>query len=180
MDMFVVHGGRRLAGRVRVSGAKNAALPIMAAALVADGPTILHGVPDLVDVTTLGELLTALGVTVSRELPAAVRPVEVRLAEANSSEGNARQIPPRTIRPSKNITSTFRSAYRRMRHALCRRDAATAGSHRRAPLPGRLRTRPPDAGRHLRAGAAAGAPRARLRVAARRAATSATGRSISI
>src|SRR4029453_6422964 len=44
MDMFVVHGGRRLGGRVRVSGAKNAALPIMAAALVARGPTVLHGV----------------------------------------------------------------------------------------------------------------------------------------
>src|SRR5689334_8856105 len=71
MDMFVVHGGRRLAGRVRVSGAKNAALPIMAAALIARGPTILHGVPDLVDVATLGELLTALGVDVSREGPSA-------------------------------------------------------------------------------------------------------------
>ncbi len=70
MDMFVVHGGRRLRGRVRVSGAKNAALPIMAAALVSDGPTLLHGVPDLVDVTTLCELLTALGVEVSRVGPA--------------------------------------------------------------------------------------------------------------
>ena len=67
MDMFVVHGGRRLRGRVRVSGAKNAALPIMAAALVTDGQSLLHGVPNLVDVTTLGELLTALGVAVTRE-----------------------------------------------------------------------------------------------------------------
>lgn len=69
MDMFVVEGGRRLRGRVRVSGAKNAALPIMAAALLADGPTILHGVPDLVDVTTLGQLLTSLGMQVRRESP---------------------------------------------------------------------------------------------------------------
>lgn len=67
MDMFVVHGGRRLGGRVRVSGAKNAALPIMAAALLADGPTVLHGVPDLVDVATLGQLLTALGMQVRRD-----------------------------------------------------------------------------------------------------------------
>lgn len=66
MDMFVVHGGRRLRGRVRVSGAKNAALPIMAAALTAEGPTLLHGVPELVDVATLGELLGALGVSVNR------------------------------------------------------------------------------------------------------------------
>ncbi len=67
MDMFVVHGGRRLRGRVRVSGAKNAALPILAAVLASDGPTVLHGVPDLVDVTTLCQLLTALGVEVSRD-----------------------------------------------------------------------------------------------------------------
>jgi UDP-N-acetylglucosamine 1-carboxyvinyltransferase len=77
MDMFVVRGGRRLRGRVRVSGAKNAALPIMAAALAADGPTILHSVPDLVDVTTLGELLASLGVAVTREIPAT--PVDDRL-----------------------------------------------------------------------------------------------------
>lgn len=70
MDMFVVQGGRRLRGRVRVSGAKNAALPIMAAALLADGPTVLNGVPDLVDVTTLGQLLTSLGMQVRRELSA--------------------------------------------------------------------------------------------------------------
>jgi len=67
MDMFVVHGGRRLRGRVRVSGAKNAALPILAAVLASEGPTVLHGVPDLVDVATLCQLLTALGVEVSRE-----------------------------------------------------------------------------------------------------------------
>jgi UDP-N-acetylglucosamine 1-carboxyvinyltransferase len=67
MDMFVVRGGRRLRGRVRVSGAKNAALPILAAVLASDGPTLLHGVPDLVDVNTLCQLLTALGVEVGRE-----------------------------------------------------------------------------------------------------------------
>lgn len=69
MDMFVVRGGRRLRGRVRVGGAKNAALPIMAAALLADGPTILYGVPQLVDVATLGQLLASLGVDVQRLPP---------------------------------------------------------------------------------------------------------------
>lgn len=67
MDMFVVHGGMRLRGRVSVSGAKNAALPIMAAALAAEGPTTLRGVPDLVDVTTLGQLLSSLGMRVERQ-----------------------------------------------------------------------------------------------------------------
>ena len=67
MDMFVVRGGRRLEGRVAVSGAKNAALPIMAASLAASGPTVLHGVPDLVDVQTLAHLLEALGMRVERD-----------------------------------------------------------------------------------------------------------------
>ncbi|QDU41365.1 UDP-N-acetylglucosamine 1-carboxyvinyltransferase MurA [Maioricimonas rarisocia] len=66
MDMFVVQGGRPLRGRVAVSGAKNAALPIMAAALATDGPTTLHGVPDLVDVRTMAALLQTLGVAVER------------------------------------------------------------------------------------------------------------------
>ena len=67
MDMFVVQGGRRLNGRVRVGGSKNAALPIMAAAIAADGPTVLHNVPDLVDVRTLASLLRKLGLSVERD-----------------------------------------------------------------------------------------------------------------
>ena len=66
MDMLVVRGGRPLRGRVSVSGAKNAALPIMAAALAADGTSVLHGVPDLVDVATLSSVLRSLGMTVDR------------------------------------------------------------------------------------------------------------------
>ena len=66
MDMFVIRGGKPLAGRVRVEGAKNSALPIMAAALLADGQTVLHDVPNLVDVTTLAELLRTLGMKIER------------------------------------------------------------------------------------------------------------------
>ncbi len=64
MDMFVIQGGVSLAGRIPVSGAKNATLPIMAAALAADGETLLENVPDLVDVRTLGKVLQSLGMTV--------------------------------------------------------------------------------------------------------------------
>ncbi len=67
MDMFVVRGGRPLRGRVSVSGAKNAALPIMAAALSASGTTVLRGVPELVDVSTLSQVLQSLGMNVGRE-----------------------------------------------------------------------------------------------------------------
>ena len=65
MDMFVVEGGRPLYGKVAVSGAKNAALPIMACALASDGPTILKNVPRLIDVGTLSQLLESLGVTLA-------------------------------------------------------------------------------------------------------------------
>ena len=66
MDMFVVRGGRPLRGRVKVGGAKNAALPIMAAALMSEGPVVLRDVPELVDVSTLANLMATLGVLVER------------------------------------------------------------------------------------------------------------------
>ena len=65
--MFVIRGGKPLHGRVRVDGAKNSALPIMAAALMADGETLLRDVPNLVDVTTLADLLRSLGLRVERQ-----------------------------------------------------------------------------------------------------------------
>ncbi len=66
MDMFVVQGGSPLRGTAAVSGAKNAALPIMACALGAEGPVTLRNVPPLVDVDTLSQLLRSLGVDVER------------------------------------------------------------------------------------------------------------------
>ena len=67
MDSMVVTGGRPLKGRVRVSGAKNAALPLMAAAILADGPMRLRNVPDLADIRTMTRLLGELGVRVQHE-----------------------------------------------------------------------------------------------------------------
>ena len=66
MDAMVVTGGCRLQGRVRAGGAKNAALPIMAASLLADGPMCLKNVPDLVDIRTMMRLLAKLGVEAER------------------------------------------------------------------------------------------------------------------
>ena len=62
MDRIVHEGGRRLSGEVPISGAKNAALPIMAACLLTDKPCVLKGVPDLMDIRTMGRLLGHLGV----------------------------------------------------------------------------------------------------------------------
>ncbi len=66
MDALVVTGGRRLTGTVRASGAKNAALPIMAASILAEGPMVLRNVPDLADIRTMARLLGELGVVVER------------------------------------------------------------------------------------------------------------------
>jgi len=67
MDAMVVTGGRKLKGRVRAGGAKNAALPIMAAAILADSPVRLKNVPDLADIRTMTRLLRELGMRVERE-----------------------------------------------------------------------------------------------------------------
>jgi UDP-N-acetylglucosamine 1-carboxyvinyltransferase len=65
LEKLIVQGGRRLTGEIRISGAKNAALPILAATLLADGPMHIGNVPHLHDVTTTLELLGRMGATVS-------------------------------------------------------------------------------------------------------------------
>ncbi len=62
LPYFRIVGGNRLRGAVKVSGSKNAALPIMAAALLCDGEVILQDVPRLADIRSLAELLNKLGV----------------------------------------------------------------------------------------------------------------------
>lgn len=60
-------GGRRLEGSVRISGAKNAALPAMAAALLAPGETVIENVPVIDDIMVMAEILRDLGATVVRD-----------------------------------------------------------------------------------------------------------------
>jgi UDP-N-acetylglucosamine 1-carboxyvinyltransferase len=71
MDKIRIRGGRRLSGEIRISGAKNAALPLMAAALLTDEPLHLGNMPDLVDIATMASLLGSLGVTISTTEPSA-------------------------------------------------------------------------------------------------------------
>ncbi len=61
MDRLQIQGGTPLQGEVRISGAKNATLPILAGALLADGPVVVGNVPHLKDVTTTVELLGGHG-----------------------------------------------------------------------------------------------------------------------
>jgi UDP-N-acetylglucosamine 1-carboxyvinyltransferase len=67
VDKLLITGGRPLAGEVRVSGAKNAALPIMCAALLTDKPLVLDNVPRLMDVRTMAKLLALMGVEVGNQ-----------------------------------------------------------------------------------------------------------------
>ena len=64
MDKFVIRGGEPLLGTVRISGAKNAALPCMAAALLTDEPIILENIPQVRDIETTRRLLAAMGAEV--------------------------------------------------------------------------------------------------------------------
>lgn len=65
MDYFVIRGGKPLQGRIAISGAKNAALPILAASLLTSEELRLNNVPHLNDITTMVELLGALGAQVA-------------------------------------------------------------------------------------------------------------------
>jgi len=62
MDKLLITGGNRLEGEVRISGAKNSALPILAATLLADEPVTVSNLPHLHDITTMLELLRQMGV----------------------------------------------------------------------------------------------------------------------
>ena len=65
MDALVIQGGRSLSGRVAISGAKNAALPVMAATLLAPGRHRLRNVPQLLDTRTFAKVLEVLGAKVT-------------------------------------------------------------------------------------------------------------------
>lgn len=67
MDKFLIRGGKPLVGEVRISGAKNAALPLLAAMILAETPIKLTNVPHLKDVTTLVKLIEGLGITMTYE-----------------------------------------------------------------------------------------------------------------
>src|SRR5436309_15817680 len=65
MDRLLVTGGRRLSGSVRINGAKNSALKLMAASLLAEGTTVIENVPRIVDCLTMAEVLEHLGAGVA-------------------------------------------------------------------------------------------------------------------
>ncbi len=99
MDTFVIEGGRRLAGRVRINGSKNAALPLTAASLLTDAPVVLRDVPDLADLRNMYRLLSELGCVRLTEPPAESAGV-VRLQTRDESTSHARYEIVKTMRAS--------------------------------------------------------------------------------
>ena len=69
MDQLLIRGGRRLQGEIAISGAKNAALPELCAALLTPEPLVLANVPRLKDVSTMLDLLRSMGVQIDRAEP---------------------------------------------------------------------------------------------------------------
>lgn len=64
MQKLVIHGGKKLQGEISISGAKNAALPLLCTSLLTAEPLILHNIPQLKDVTTMLALLKQIGVSI--------------------------------------------------------------------------------------------------------------------
>jgi UDP-N-acetylglucosamine 1-carboxyvinyltransferase len=73
MESFIIKGGQPLSGTIRPSGNKNAALPIVAASLLADEPVVIRNVPRILDVETMLELVASTGAGVERLGPNELR-----------------------------------------------------------------------------------------------------------
>ena len=92
MDRFRIQGGTPLRGTVRASGAKNAALPCLAASLLTDEPVVLRNLPSVRDIRTTCQVLSSLGVTVGEDAkswswpPVTERKLEVHAAKLSTVE----------------------------------------------------------------------------------------------
>src|SRR3990172_8631338 len=97
MDRFRIEGGRRLEGTVRISGAKNAALPAMAAALLTAEPVHLQNIPRVRDIITMGRLLAHMNARVTTpEVP----PIDLTIEAQQISGAEAPYELVRTMRAS--------------------------------------------------------------------------------
>ena len=140
MSHFQITGGTALYGEVRCSGAKNAALPIMAAAILASEPVRLEGVPQLADVRTQSQVLRCLGMRVASP-------------ETGATDGRMilETLDPRPVRAREESVRRMRASFCVLGPLLARRGRAIL------PLPGgcNIGNRPVDL--HLKGLAALGA-----------------------
>jgi len=113
MDKFVITGNGRLKGTVRISGAKNAALPILAGSLLADGVSTIHGVPELADIRSMGELMQELGASVVRGPDG-----RIRIAVEDEGESHAKYDRVRKMRASVCVLGPLLAKRRKARVAM--------------------------------------------------------------
>ncbi len=116
MDRFVIEGGRRLDGTVRINGSKNAALPLMAASLLSDQPVTLRGIPDLADIGNMRRLLGELGVEIEQTSANGARAETMRVTD--DSESHARYDIVRTMRASICVLGPLLAARGRARVSM--------------------------------------------------------------
>jgi len=109
MDSFRIEGGHRLSGHATVDGSKNAALPLLAAAILSEGTTTLSGVPELSDITNMCRLLEALGLEISRPRPGTIQ---------------AQTVDPNRIHAEYEIVRTMRASISTLGPLLARRGRA--------------------------------------------------------
>ena len=100
MDAFIINGGRRLSGTIRVNGSKNAALPILAASLLTDQPVTLSDVPDLADISNMLRLLDDLGCQIKRTPASQDAPDDLTITADPKGKSHAKYDIVRTMRAS--------------------------------------------------------------------------------
>ena len=85
MEKYVIHGGNRLEGEIDISGAKNAAVAILPAAIVAGGPCVIENIPNISDVATIAKIVASLG--------AGVRQLDAHTLEISSGSITTCEVP---------------------------------------------------------------------------------------
>jgi UDP-N-acetylglucosamine 1-carboxyvinyltransferase len=116
MDKLVIRGGEPLLGTVRVSGAKNAALPCMAAALLTDEPVILENIPQVRDIQTTRNLLAAMGAEVELGYGRAQHRTTIHCKNLASPEASYELV--KTMRASTLVLGPLVARYGRARVSL--------------------------------------------------------------
>src|ERR1700716_4453079 len=116
MDKLVIRGGEPLLGTVRVSGAKNAALPCMAAALLTDEPVILENIPQVRDIQTTRNLLAARGAEAELGYGRPQHPTPIHCKNLASPEASYELV--KTMRASTLVLGPLVARYGRARVSL--------------------------------------------------------------
>ena len=118
MDSIVVRGGNRLQGTVRISGAKNAALPILASSLLAEGTSTYSNVPELADIATTGKLLRSMGCAFERGSGEASDVIRVTVPSSGELEPIAPYELVKTMRASVLVLGPLVARYGKARVSL--------------------------------------------------------------